>query len=205
MGKYIVGITGASGTIYAKRLIEMLLDNGHTVFLCITPAGKLVAETEAGWKLDRNASVDGTQKYLRGMFKCGENLYYYDTREIGAAIASGSFRADGMVIVPCSMGTLASISQGISSNLLERSADVILKERIPLVVVAREAPYNQIHLKNMLRLSECGGIIMPASPGFYMHPGTIDELVDFFVIRILDQLGVHIGIEDRWKGTDEIV
>ena len=198
MAHYVVGITGASGTIYAKRLVEKLLERGHQVHVCMTRAADLVAETELGW--DRAALEQDRTQALRMQFGGAADLFCYDINAIGANIASGSFRMDGMVVLPCSMGTLSQIAHGASQNLLERAADVCLKERRRLVLVPREAPYNQIHLENMLTLIRCGAVIMPASPGFYHNPGTVEELVDFFCARVLDQLGVEDNTVPRWQG-----
>ena len=198
MARYVVGITGASGTIYARRLMEKLLERGHQVHVCMTRAATLVAEAELGW--DRAALETDPQGYLQGVLREGDALHCYDISAIGADIASGSFPLDGMVILPCSMGTLSQIAHGASQNLMERAADVCLKERRRLVIVPREAPYNPIHLENMLSLIRCGAVIMPASPGFYHRPATIEELVDFFCARVLDQLGVEDNTIRRWSG-----
>lgn len=198
MGNYVVGITGASGTIYARRLIEKLLERGHEVHVCMTRAADLVAEAELGW--DRTALEANRQEALRTQFGSAQQLFCSPIDAVGANIASGSFRMDGMVVLPCSMGTLSQIAHGASQNLLERAADVCLKERRRLVIVPREAPYNQIHLENMLTLNRCGAVIMPASPGFYHNPRTIEELVDFFCARVLDQLGVEDNTIHRWQG-----
>lgn len=205
MGKYIVGITGASGSIYGKRVIERLVGQGHHVGICMTQAGKLVAQSELGWQIGQETPAGEVEGYLQEIFGSKELICSYDVRAIGAIIASGSWGADGMIVAPCSMGTLSAICHGASHNLLERAADVCLKERRPLVIVPREAPYNQIHLENMTKLSGYGAVIMPASPGFYSRPRTIDELVDFFVTRILDQVGIHEPSNCRWAGMDDCV
>lgn len=205
MGTYIIGITGASGSVYAKRTIERLIGKGHHVCICMTQAAKLVTEAELGWKIGQDTSAKDAQGYLRELFGDTERIHYYDTHAIGAAIASGSFGVDAMAVVPCSMGTLSSISMGASGNLLERAADVCLKERRPLVVVPREAPYNQIHLENMRKLASYGAVIMPASPGFYARPKTIEDLVDFFVTRLLDQMGLREPSPCRWEGMEECI
>lgn len=205
MGKYIVGITGASGSVYAKRAVEKLIEKGHHVHICITQAGKLVVDSELGWNIGQDTPAENVEEYLKEVLKNRELVHYYDVHAIGAAIASGSSGMDGMMVAPCSMGTLSAICHGSSHNLLERAADVCLKERRPLVIVPREAPYNQIHLENMTKLSAYGAVIMPASPGFYSRPRTIEELVDFFVIRLLDQLGIHEETKKRWDGMDDCV
>lgn len=198
MRHFIVGMTGASGAVYGKRLIERLLARGCTVHLCVTEAAKLVMQAELGWEAARMGSSQ-LAPYLRELFKTQKNLQCYDIGEIGASIASGSRDIDGMIVIPCSMGTLSAIARGASGNLLERAADVCLKERRPLLLIPREAPYNQIHLENMLALSRCGAVVMPASPAFYGAPKTIDELVDFFIVRLLDQLGFREASACRWR------
>ena len=196
MGHYIIGVTGASGTCYAKRLIERLLERGHQIHLCMTRAARLVAASELGWEEARLED----ETYLRILFHAGEALHCHPIDAIGASIASGSFPVDGMVILPCSMGTLSGVARGASQNLLERAADVCLKERRTLILVPREAPFNQIHLENMLSLSHCGAVIMPACPSFYHGPETIGDLVDFFCARIQDQLGLRDDSIKRWSG-----
>lgn len=200
MGTYVVGITGASGSVYARRLIEKLLERDHTVHICMTRAGAMVTSAELGWEETRLQDAASMQSYLRSLFPCPGRLFCYDIGAIGADVASGSFPIDGMVILPCSMGTLSAVARGASQNLMERAADVCLKERRTLVLVPREAPYNQIHLENMLALARYGAVIMPASPGFYSGPKTIEELVDFFAARVLDQLGVRDDTVRRWTG-----
>lgn len=160
----------------------------------------MVAHTELGWDPQRLENPREAGRYLRELFHAGEMLRCYDIDAVGAEIASGSFRIDGMIIAPCSMGTLSAVAHGASGNLLERAADVCLKERRPLVVAPREAPYNQIHLENMLALSRYGAVIMPASPAFYSGPRTIEELAGFFVLRLLDQLGLREPSAQRWHG-----
>lgn len=198
MGHYIIGVTGASGTCYAERLIEKLLESGHQIHLCMTRAARLVAASELGWEEARLED----EVYLRSLFRAGEALHCHPIDAIGASIASGSFPVDGMVILPCSMGTLSGVARGASQNLLERAADVCLKERRTLILVPREAPFNQIHLENMLSLSRCGAVIMPACPSFYHGPETIGDLVEFFCARVLDQLGLRDDKVKRWSGLE---
>jgi len=203
MGKYIIGITGASGSIYADRLIRKLLDNGHQVILTITEAGKKVLQQEINLDISSLQSEDEIEKYLRSFFLIendNQKLKYYNNDRIGAPIASGSFRTDGMIVIPCSMASVSSIANGASKNLLERAADVIIKERKTLIVVPREAPFSTIHLQNLLLLAQNNVHIVPASPSFYHNPETIDELVDFFVGRIMDQLGIDHNLINRWSG-----
>ncbi|WP_308751907.1 flavin prenyltransferase UbiX [uncultured Anaerotruncus sp.] len=200
MGRYIVGVTGASGTVYAERLIARLTQKGHEVRLCVTDAGRMVSREERDWEA---GTPEALERCLRE--RCGapeELLRVYPIHAVGADIASGSFHSDGMIVLPCSMGTLSSIAHGASHNLLERAADVMLKERLPLLLVPREAPYNTIHLENMLTLSRLGVILVPASPAFYHRPHSVDELVDFFVTRLLDQLGIREECPARWRGME---
>lgn len=203
MGKYIIGITGASGSIYADHLIRELLNNGHQVFITITEAGKKVLQQEIDLDISLLRSEEEIEKHLKGFFLIEKNsnlLKYYDINRIGAPIASGSFRNDGMIVIPCSMGTLSAIACGASKNLLERAADVTLKERKPLIVVPREAPFNTIHLHNLLMLAQSNVQVIPAAPSFYHKPKTINELVDFFIGRIMDQLGIDNCLLQRWSG-----
>lgn len=201
MKKIIVGITGASGSIYADKLIRQLLKYKNQVLLTVTKAGMEVLKQESGLDIRGCKSEEAAEGIFAEYFNAhGGSLRYFDIDRIGAAIASGSFRTDGMVILPCSMATVSSVAHGASGNLLERAADVVLKEKGKLILVPREAPFNTIHLQNLLQLSQCGAQIIPASPSFYHNPGTIDELVDFFTGRILDQLGVEHDFIKRWEG-----
>jgi 4-hydroxy-3-polyprenylbenzoate decarboxylase len=190
---WIVGITGASGAMYGVRLCERLLDMGLPVHLLITEAGWRVLKEELGWDAARRqATLD--EKFLGR----AASYRYYPIADIGAAVASGTFRVHGMVVAPCSMGTLAAIAHGLSDNLLERAADVTLKEGRRLVLVPRETPVHSIHLQNMLTLSQMGVRLVPASPGFYNRPQTIEEIVDFLVGKILDSMGIDHELYKRW-------
>jgi 4-hydroxy-3-polyprenylbenzoate decarboxylase len=183
----IVAITGASGSIYAKRLISVLLEKGFSVKLIVSDAAKKVMAHELG-------SDD-----LTGQFGTDEkNLTVYENDDIAACIASGTSIEKKMVIVPASMGTTARVAAGVSSKLIERAADVIIKESGKLVLVPREAPFSPIHLENMLKLSRIGVAIIPAAPGFYHKPQSIDELVDFIVTKILDSLNIESNLIKRW-------
>jgi 4-hydroxy-3-polyprenylbenzoate decarboxylase len=188
----VVAITGASGAPYAVRLLEQLLAADRAVWLIVTSHGLRLLHTELG--ID---SVDALRKTV-GVDPWRRLVTLYDDADRGAAPASGSARNAGMVICPCSMGTLSAVSVGASRSLVERSADVMLKERRPLILVPRETPLSAIHLQNMLRLTRAGAVILPAAPGFYNRPQTIQELVDFIVARVLDQLGVEHTLSRRW-------
>jgi flavin prenyltransferase len=184
------GITGASGAPYAVRLLRALNDARVPVRLIVSAYGFRLLNDESGIA-DVEALQAATGDWSR--------VELYDSSNRGATPASGSAPSRGMVVCPCSMGTLASIAAGTSRNLVERAADVALKERRPLVLVPRETPLSLIHLENMTRLTRAGAIILPASPGFYHRPAAIDDLVDFVVARILDQLGVENTLSARWR------
>ncbi|WP_048602317.1 UbiX family flavin prenyltransferase [Rubeoparvulum massiliense] len=186
-----VAITGASGAQYGVRLTQVLLQEGHHVHLMISEAAWQVFYEELGWDTSNREVI------LQDWMRSGD-LEYHTMRDFKAPIASGSYPADGMVVVPCSMGTLSSIAHGASRNLLERAADVMLKEGRTLILVPRETPLNQIHLENMLKLAQVGAKIIPAMPGFYHHPQTMEDLIDFVVGKVLDNLGVEHHLFRRW-------
>jgi len=188
----VVAITGASGAPYAVRLLEQLLAADRQVWLIVSSHGLRLLRTEMD--LD---SIDALRKRV-GVDAWRRLVTVYDDADRGATPASGSARNAGMVICPCSMGTLSAVSIGASRSLVERAADVALKERRPLVLVPRETPLSAIHLQNMLRLARAGAVILPAAPGFYNRPETVQELVDFIVARVLDQLGVEHSLVRRW-------
>jgi len=201
MAVYVVGITGASGAPYARRLLQSLLDVGHQVKLVVTESGERVLAIELGLRLEGPLHERAEQwRSLLGRPSGDPALELFHLRDMAASISSGSFPTSGMVVIPCSMGTLARIAAGVSSTLVERAADVTMKERRPLVLVPRESPLNEVHLENMLRLRRAGVDILPAAPGFYHRPRTIDDLVDFVVARVLDRLGVESQLFQRWTG-----
>jgi 4-hydroxy-3-polyprenylbenzoate decarboxylase len=191
----VVGITGASGAIYATRLLEVLLSAGRRVHLTVSPAAVEVFKTELGIALDLKEKVDAAQLGVTTERTAACALIYHHYQDYSAPIASGSFLTAGMVICPCSMGTLASVANGLSTNLIQRAADVHLKERRKLIVVPRETPLGTIALENMKRLSDAGGVVLPAMPGFYHQPKSIGDLIDFVVARICSQLGVSLDKE----------
>ena len=193
----IVAITGASGAPYAVRLLEALVERRRRVSLIVSDHGVRLLQTETDL-----ASVDALREHV-GAAAWDAVVRVYDDRDRGAAPASGSALFAGMVICPCSMGTMSAIAVGASRSLVERAADVTLKERRRLVLVPRESPYSAIHLENMLTLTRAGAIILPASPGFYHRPRSIGDLVDFVVARVLDQLGVEQALVPRWGGETE--
>ncbi len=191
-----VAITGASGTVYGLRLVEELLKAGKSVRLIISRPGFIVLEEETGLKWEGSEAEINEQ--ARDYFKAAEELTYYDHANFFSPLASGAAGRGVMVIVPCSMGTLGRIAGGMSSNLIERAADVVLKERGRLIIVPRETPLNDIHLENMLKLSRMDTRIVPAMPGFYHKPESLDDLVDFVVGKILDQVGVEHTLVRKW-------
>jgi 4-hydroxy-3-polyprenylbenzoate decarboxylase len=194
----VVAITGASGAPYAVRLLEALADARRPVQLIVSGHGFRLLDTEMGI-----ASLDALRAHV-GAERWDRSITVFDDGDRGATPASGSALSDGMVICPCSMGTLSAISVGASRSLVERAADVALKERRRLILVPRETPLSAIHLENMLRLTHAGAIVMPAAPGFYHRPASIDDLVNFIVARVLDHLGVRHKLVARWNsGTDE--
>jgi len=184
--RLIVGITGATGTIFGVRLLQMLHGSGIETHLVISRWGArtLVHETDF--------TVDEVQRMATQSYPVGDQ---------GAAISSGSFLTLGMVVAPCSMGTLAAIANGLADNLIHRAADVILKERRKLVLVVRESPVHEIHLENMLKLSRMGVIILPPVPAFYNHPQNLDDMINHVTMRVLDQFDIHLDVMNRWDGT----
>ncbi|HET6328393.1 MAG TPA: flavin prenyltransferase UbiX [Planctomycetaceae bacterium] len=194
MHDVVVGITGASGAAYAKRLLEVLLNAKVRVHLTISQAGAQVLLTELGLRCDLQKFDPRALDLQHGT----EHLIYHHSSDYTASIASGSFLTSGMVICPCSMGTLAGVANGLSTNLIQRAADVHLKERRKLVVVPRETPLGSIQLENMKRLADAGAVVLPAMPGFYHLPKSIDDLIDFVVSRICDQLGIDANLVGRW-------
>jgi 4-hydroxy-3-polyprenylbenzoate decarboxylase len=189
----VVAITGASGAPYAVRLLESLVHARRPVQLIVSSHGLRLLDTELGI-----ASVDALAKHVgKGWDRF---VATFDDADRGAAPASGSALNAGLVICPCSMGTLSAIAHGSSRSLVERAADVMLKERRPLLLVPRETPLSAIHLENMLRVTRAGAVVMPAAPGFYHRPRSIDDLVNFVVARVLDHLGVEQELVSRWGG-----
>jgi 4-hydroxy-3-polyprenylbenzoate decarboxylase len=192
-----LAITGASGLPYAMRLLECLLHGGQRVHLVYSQAAQIVARQELDFTLPgRPQEAEKLLGERLGKFP-GE-LRVYGRDDWYAPMASGSNPGDAMVVCPCTMGTLGKIANGIGDDLLTRAADVMLKERRPLILVPRETPFSAIHLENMLRLSRAGAVILPPNPGFYHHPQTVQDVVDFVVARILDHLDVEHSLGKRW-------
>nr|WP_290895685.1 flavin prenyltransferase UbiX [Azonexus sp.] len=193
-----LALTGASGMPYGLRLLECLLAAGCRVQLLYSQAAQIVARQELAFELPSRPADAHARLLERFPTVDGEKLQVFGREEWFAPVASGSNPPDAMVVCPCSMGTLAAIAQGLSDNLIERAADVALKEGRKLVLVPRETPFSVIHLENMLRLARAGAVILPPSPGFYQHPQSVGEMVDFVVARILDQLRIPHALQQRW-------
>jgi len=192
-----VAITGASGVHYGLRLIECLVAAGHRVFLLVSQAGQVVMQLEAG--LNAPARPKEAEAFFIDHFKAQPGqLRVFGRQEWTAPVASGSNPPDAMVVCPCTTGTLAKIAAGFSTDLIDRAADVTLKEGRKLILVVRETPFSVTHLENMLRLARAGAVIMPANPGFYFNPTRIEEIIDFMVARVLDHLRVEHQIGRRW-------
>ena len=188
MGEIVVAITGASGAIYGKRLLEVLNSHGRDTRLVVSNAGEITLQHECGMSKETLAEMT--------------NSVLDDEKNIGGKSASGSAKIDHYVVCPASGTTISKIAAGISDNLVTRSALVALKERRPLIVIPRESPYATVHLENMTKLSNWGVVVLPASPGFYHNPQNIDDLVDFVVARILDQMGIEHSLGKRWTGEE---
>jgi 4-hydroxy-3-polyprenylbenzoate decarboxylase len=196
--RWIIGITGASGAAYGVKLCRTMLALGYSVHIVITDAGWRVLSEEMRWNAARRSETLSEQfGGLRGTFQ------YHPIQDIGASIASGSYMVQGMAIVPCSMGTLSSIARGASENLLERAADVMLKEGRKLIVAPRETPLHAIHLENMLTLAKMGARIIPAMPAFYHHPQSLDDIVSFLVGKVMDSMDIEHQLFRRWGDTNE--
>lgn len=191
MKQYVVGITGASGSIYGLRTVEALLEQGAVVRLILSETGEKVVAYETG-REPGEWVADFKERF-------GNQIVMEDNRDLFSAAASGSHLTDGMVIAPCSMSKLAYIAAGITPDLMTRAADVTLKQHRPLVMMPRETPLSQIHLKNMLALAECGAFIVPAMPAFYQKPESLDDMADFMAGRVLDCLGLKNNRYARWK------
>jgi flavin prenyltransferase len=185
MKKLIIGITGSTGSVLGVRLLEILSGSDVETHLIISKWGHQTLEHETSYTLDQVTAMADVN---------------YPPGDMGAAVSSGSFRTEGMVIIPCSMSSLATIAHGTGSHLVHRAADVILKEQRKLVLVARETPLNQIHLENMLKLAKMGASIVPPMMAFYNHPENIEDMVDHIVMRVLDQFDITVDTMPRWEG-----
>jgi len=184
--RLIVGITGATGTIFGVRVLQMLHGSGVETHLVVSKWAARTLAHETPYSLKEIQAL-ATQSYGSG--------------DQGATISSGSFVTLGMVIAPCSMRTLAAIAHGLGDNLIHRAADVVLKERRKLVLVVRESPFNEIHLENMLKLARMGVVILPPMPAFYNHPQSLDDMVNHVAMRVVDQFDIHLDVMNRWDGV----
>ncbi len=193
MGKYIIAISGASGAAYAIKLLRELLVRDNELHVLVSEPALLVIKHELGWDL-----TDSIEKTFRKYLPAG-NMYFYDNNDIAAPLASGSFITDAMVIIPCSMACVSGIAVGSARNLMERTADVMLKEKRRLILVPRETPLNSIHLRNMLSLSDLGIHIIPAMPAFYHKPETVEDMVNFIVGKVMDSLNISHNIFTRYE------
>jgi len=196
----VVGITGASGAIYAGRLLRALLLAGHGVHLVLSKYGRYLLSEELGFHPERESLREFLARLYGDEIEKGK-LCEYSVGNQASTIASGSVAIDGMVVVPCSVKTLAGIAHASASNLIERAADVTLKERRPLILVVRETPLHLIHLRNMTAVTEAGAVVLPAMPAFYQQPQTFDDLGDFIAGRICSLLGIEHELFTRWSGA----
>lgn len=197
MATYTVAITGASGAPYAHRLLQVLVQGGHSIYLTISGDGLSILNDETGLML-KGSETDiqyGVEKHFEA--KEGQ-ITYFDEDYMYAPIASGSIRVDAMIVIPCSMKTLAAVANGYATTLIERAADVTIKEKRKLILVPRETPLSAIHLKNMLAVAELGCHLIPAMPAFYHRPKRVSDMVDFVVGRVLDSMGIENDLSPRW-------
>lgn len=195
-----LAITGASGSKYGLRLLQCLLQSDAQVYLMISQAGQVVLKMEAGIEV-ASRPADAERFFSERFGARPGQLRVFGRRQWTAPVASGTNAPDAMVVCPCTTGTLAAIASGMCRDLIDRAADVVLKEQRKLILVIRETPFSLIHLENMTRLAKAGALIMPANPGFYFNPQTVDEIVDFMVVRVLDQLEIPHALMQRW-GSD---
>jgi len=197
--RYFVAVTGASGALYAKTLVDRLLEAepGCELLLSITENGAVVIADELGVELNLQ------KPKLHRLFMRPDRLTYYHYLDVAAPPASGTYPVDAMIIVPCSTNTMAKLASGIADSLITRAADVMLKEHKRLIVVPRETPLSTLQLRNMLRLAEAGAVVLPAMPALYFSPASINDLADFIATKICDQLGIELGLDTRWWQEEE--
>ena len=203
MSRYIIGISGASGAPYARKVLQALATSKHQIDLIITQSGRKVLAVEENVNLIGNIEQDMKElsKWLTVDLMSRDGFTLHDSQNVAADIASGSCHVDAMAVVPCSGGTLARIAHGVSQGLLERAADVTLKERRTLILVPRETPLSIVHIRNMKAVTEAGAIVLPASPGFYNHPQSIDDIINMIAGRILYHLGAGSNLLQVWRGV----
>lgn len=204
LGDLVLGITGASGAPYAIRLLEILVRAGQRVHVTMSPAAVEVFQAELGLSVDLQLPLfsDLLPPELEAV--AHQLIHYHHYKNFQAGIASGSFRTGGMVVCPCSMGTISAIAHGASQNLIHRAADVHLKEKRPLILVPRETPLGLVQLRNMTLCAEAGALLLPAMPAYYTKPQTIQDMIDFIVARICDQLGVEHQLLKRWGAVEGV-
>ena len=200
--RYVVGITGASGALYAARTLRALLAGGHHVDVGLSKYGRSVMHEELGWEPDAEPLLAFLARTCGAEVGAG-TLEEHGVNDLTRSISSGSSQTEGMVVVPCSVKTLSGIAHGASSNLIERSADVTLKEKRPLVLVVRETPLNLIQLRNLVAVAEAGAAVLPAMPAFYQKPKTFDDLGDFIAGRVLSLLGLEHDLFATWEGAGD--
>ncbi|OGW40756.1 MAG: aromatic acid decarboxylase [Nitrospirae bacterium GWD2_57_9] len=197
MGTYTIAITGASGAPYAHRLLQVLIKDGHSVYLTVSGEGLSILNDESNLML--KGSETDIQFEIDKQFGAKEGqVRYFDENYMYAPIASGSVKVDAMVVIPCSMKSLAAIANGYATTLIERAADVMIKEKRRLIIVPRETPLSAVHLRNMLTAAELGCHLIPAMPAFYHHPKRVSDMVDFIVGRVLDSMGIENDLSPRW-------
>lgn len=203
MSRYIIGISGASGAPYARKVLQALATSQHQIDLVITQSGRKVLAVEENVNLIGNIDQDIKElsKWLTVDLMSRDGFTLHNSQNVAADIASGSCHVDAMAVVPCSGGTLARIAHGVSQGLLERAADVTLKERRTLILVPRETPLSIVHIRNMKTVTEAGAIVLPASPGFYNHPQSIDDIINMIAGRILYHLGAGSNLLQVWRGV----
>ena len=196
--RVVVGITGASGAAYAQKLCTTLVRLGHEVHIVITNYGKRLLHDELGMEGVQLDMLCGLPEGTTSEQARDHGVVLHPAKDVGASLGSGSFRHDGMIILPCSSNTLGQLASGAGGRLLTRAAAVALKEKFPLVICHREAPLNRIDLKNSLEMHDAGASICPTNPGFYLHPRSVEDIVDFVVARVLDQIGIEHDVSKRW-------
>ena len=197
--RIVIGLSGASGTVYGTRLIEKLVELDWEVHLLVSSSAWRVMQSELG--IEGASPSTPLSKWINlPQERLDRQLFTYNIRDIAAPMASGTFKARAMIVIPASMKTVAALAHGYTDNLLTRCADCFMKERRPLIVVPRETPLSTIHLRNLTTLSECGAHIIPAMPGFYHNPQSMDELIDFMVMKVMDAAGIEHTYDMAWKG-----
>jgi 4-hydroxy-3-polyprenylbenzoate decarboxylase len=197
MKSFVVAISGASGSVYGLRLVEELIKSADSIYLCVSKQAFSIIERENSVNWHGKSEAETEEKIQK--YYASKKVKYFSENNLSAPVASGSFLTDGMFVVPCSMKTLSAIASGYANNLIQRAADVMLKEGRRLIISPREMPFNAIHLENMLKLARMGAIIAPPIPAFYQKPTDINDIVDFVVGKLLDGAGIEHNLFERWK------